>query len=163
VSTATIGRGLDLAGRLLVAALFWWSAAIGVALDWTGTVGFVAAKGVPLPTVAAAGAGLFELLAPLGLFHRRSACWAAVALAGYCMATGVLFHDWWNLGGGARANQTIHFMKNLALAGALLTLAASPLRERTGAGVPGICRGGFQPWQPKSFRPADSCGTGRPS
>jgi len=121
-----IERGLGIAGRLLVAALFWWSGIFGVALAWADTVGFVAAKGIPLPGLAAAGAGLFEVLVPFGLFHRRSGRWAALALAGYCVATALLFHDWWAYSGGARAGQTINFMKNLALAGALLVLASRP-------------------------------------
>ncbi len=126
---SALAAPLDLAGRVLVAALFWWSAVFGVMLDWDGTVGFVMSKGLPLPEVAAAGTGAFELLAPLGLFHRRLAPWAALALAGFCLATAGIFHDWWNLGGGARANQTAHFMKNLALAGALLAMAAGALRR----------------------------------
>ncbi len=126
------GRFLDLAGRVLVAALFWWSAIFGVALDWQGTVGFVMSKGLPLPEFVAAGTGAFEILAPVALFHRRLAGWAALALAGFCLATAGIFHDWWAYAGGARANQTAHFMKNVALAGALLALAAGALRNGAG-------------------------------
>ncbi len=124
-----IAARMDIAGRVLVAALFWWSAVFGVVLDWAGTVGFVMSKGLPLPEVAAAGTGAFEILAPLALFHRRLAVWAALALAGFCLATAGIFHDWWAYASGARANQMAHFMKNIALAGALLALAAGPLRN----------------------------------
>jgi len=123
-SIAMIERGLAGAGKLLIASLFWWSGIFGIVVTWPDTVGFVAARGIPLPMLAAAGAGLFEVLVPLGLFHRRSERWATLALAVYCLATALLFHDWWDYSGGARAAQTVNFMKNLALAGALLVLAS---------------------------------------
>ncbi len=105
-----------LAGRLLLAALFLheaWSklTAYSAALAYTDAFGV---PGLLLPlaiTVEAAG-GLLILLG----------CWArpaALALAGFCVATAVLFHA--KLG---NRNELLHFEKDLAIAGGLLVLFA---------------------------------------
>ena len=41
--------------------------------------------------------------------------WAAIALSGYCLLTALFFHF--------GADQTIHFQKNIAMAGGFLMLA----------------------------------------
>ena len=63
---------------------------------------------LPLVIVTQLGGGLLVLL---GLATR----WAAIALWGYCLLTAIFFH----LG----ADQTVHFQKNIAMAGGFLTLA----------------------------------------
>jgi len=60
------------------------------------------------PALALEALGGFALI--LGLTSR----WAALALAAFCVATGVMFH----LGGDG--NQLLHFEKNFAMAGGLL-------------------------------------------
>ena len=117
-------RTLDAIGAVLIASLFWWSGIFGSLMTWPDVVGYVAAKGIPLPLLAAGGATALEIVVPAGLFVRRLAPWAAAILAGYCLLTAALFHDFWALGGADRAMQTAHFFKNLALAGALLVVAA---------------------------------------
>jgi putative oxidoreductase len=112
---------MSLVGKLLVVALFWWSGVFGVLLGFSGTVGFIASGGLPWPVFAAAAAGVVELVVPLGLFLRRTEPWAAFILACYCLATALLFHDYWN---AAHAGQVLHFYKNIALAGAFLMIAA---------------------------------------
>lgn len=106
-----------LAGRILIALIFITAgyAKIG---GYEGTQGYMAAMGVPgslLPLVI-----LTELaggvLIVLGLFTRLT----AVALAGFTLLSGFLFH--FNL---ADQTQYIMFMKNLAIAGGFLFLAAN--------------------------------------
>lgn len=106
-----------LAGRVLIALIFITAgyAKIG---GYEGTQGYMAAMGVPgslLPLVI-----LTELaggvLIVLGLFTRLT----AVALAGFTLLSGFLFH--FNL---ADQTQYIMFMKNLAIAGGFLFLAAN--------------------------------------
>jgi putative oxidoreductase len=63
---------------------------------------------LPLVIATELGGGLLVLL---GLKTR----WAAIALFGFCLLTALFFH----LG----ADQTIHFQKNLAMAGGFLTLS----------------------------------------
>ena len=116
------------AGKLLIGSLFWWSGVVGILLAFPDTVGFIAAKRLPFPALGAVGAGVVELIAPAALFFRRTEAWAALLLAAYCLATALLFHDWWAASGGARAAQQANFYKNLALAGALLIIAGTPRR-----------------------------------
>ena len=63
---------------------------------------------LPLVILTELGGGLLVLF---GLKTR----WAAIALSGYCLLTALLFH--------LSADQTIHFNKNVAMAGGFLTQA----------------------------------------
>ena len=68
---------------------------------------------LPLVILVEAGGGLCVLL---GLFTR----WAALALAGFCVIAGIIFH--WQPGD---MMQMINFMKNITIAGGFLVLAGS--------------------------------------
>jgi putative oxidoreductase len=107
-----------LAGRILMAAIFLMSG-IGKIADPAGTLGYIQAMGLPFPTLGLAGAIGVEVvggaLLVLGLYTR----WTALALAGFSVVTAVLFH-----GNVADQNQMIHLMKNFAMAGGLLHIAA---------------------------------------
>lgn len=105
-----------LAGRILLAAIFFLSGTAKLGA-YAATQQYMEAMGVPgalLPLVIAAevGGGL-ALIA--GLFTRT----AAAGLAVFTVAAAVLFH-----GNGADQNESIHFLKNLAIAGGLLMLVA---------------------------------------
>jgi putative oxidoreductase len=70
---------------------------------------------LPLVILTELGGGLLVLF---GLKTR----WAAIALSGYCLLTALFFHlstEIFNLG----ADQTIHFNKNVAMAGGFFALA----------------------------------------
>jgi putative oxidoreductase len=105
-----------LAGRLLLAAIFLheaWSKLTG----YSGALAYMQAFGLPgqlLPLAIATEMGC-GLLVVLGFYTRA----AALVLAGFCVATAVLFHI--NLGD---RNQLLHFEKDLAIAGAFLVLFA---------------------------------------
>ncbi len=110
----------SLVGRLLIASLF-----IVFGLEkvtgYASSVGYMEAYGLPgsllpLAILVELGGGIAILL---GLFSR----WAALALAGFCLVTALVFHTGWSGDGGQ--GQLINFMKNLALAGGLLLLAAN--------------------------------------
>ena len=49
---------------------------------------------------------------------------AALALAAFLVPTTFIFHDFWTFAGEARTNQMHHFMKNLAIMGGPLVVAA---------------------------------------
>ena len=105
-----------LAGRVGLSLIFILSGIAKISA-FAGTQQYMAAAGVPgflLPFVIAleVGGGLAILA---GVFTRQ----AAVALALFSVASALLFHA--NL---ADQNQFIHFMKNIAIAGGFLTLAA---------------------------------------
>lgn len=105
-----------LLGRAGLALIFILSGVSKIA-GYAGTQQYMEAMGVPgalLPLVI-----LVELgggLAILGGFATR---WAALGLAGFTVVAAVLFHA--NLGD---QNQFINFMKNIAIAGGFLALAA---------------------------------------
>lgn len=105
----------DLAGRILIALIFitsGWSKIGGYA----ATQGYMESMGVPgmlLPLVIVTELGGGVLIV-LGLFTR----YAALALAGFSILSGILFH------GGADQMQQIQLLKNLAMAGGFLFLVA---------------------------------------
>lgn len=106
---------LNVAGRVLLAHIFIISG-YGKIVGFAGTQAYMASKGVPgalLPLVifAELGGGI----AVLAGFMTR---WAALGLALFCIASGLLFHL--DL---ANQEQTINLMKNLSLAGGFLVLA----------------------------------------
>jgi putative oxidoreductase len=108
---------LEFLGRLALGGMFVW-----FGIDKTGayaaTQGYMARFGVPgvlAPAVIALEivAGLLVMIG----WHTRL---AALALAGFCLTSALIFHMGW----GARM-EFIQFWKNMALAGAFLMLAAN--------------------------------------
>jgi len=109
---------LPLAGRILMAAIFVMSG-IGKIANPSGTLGYINAMGLPFPELALAGAIGIEVVGGLlliaGLYTRP----VALALAAFSIVTGLVFHS-----AITDQNQMIHLMKNLAMAGGLLQIAA---------------------------------------
>ena len=104
-------------GRVLLSLIFLW-AGFGKIAGYAGTQGYMEKFGVPgdlLPLVI-----LVEAVGGLAILIGWQTRWAALALAGFCVASAVLFHTDF----GTKA-QLIQFMKNLGLAGGFLVLAAS--------------------------------------
>lgn len=107
----------SLAGRIGLSAIFIISG-LGKLAAYAGTQQYMASAGVPgflLPLVilVEAGGGLLILA---GAFTRST----AVLLALFTIAAGILFHA--NI---ADQNQFVHLLKNIAIAGGFLTLAAN--------------------------------------
>lgn len=107
---------LDLIGRVFLSLIFIMAGYSKIG-GYEGTAGYMESMGVPgalLPLVILAelGGGIALLI---GLLTRP----VAVALAGFCVISGVIFH------GGADQMQQIMLMKNFAIAGGLLVLAAN--------------------------------------
>jgi putative oxidoreductase len=109
---------LPLAARILMAAIFVLSG-VGKIANPAATLGYINAMGLPFPELALAGAVGVEVLGGLllvaGLYTRP----VALALAAFSVVTGLVFHS-----AIADQNQMIHLMKNLAMAGGLLQIAA---------------------------------------
>jgi len=113
---ATSRNFADLAGRVLLAALFLVSG-FGKLGAYAGTQGYMASHGVTgalLPLVIALELGGGALIVA-GLWTRA----AALALAGFAILTALLFHA-----NFADQMQQIMFLKNFAIAGGFLLLAA---------------------------------------
>lgn len=112
-------KAANLIGRLLLAHIFILSGVTKIT-GYAGTQGYMEAMGVPgalLPLVI-----LLELGGGLALVIGWQTRWAALALAGFSILAAAIFHS-----NFADQMQAIMFMKNLAIAGGLIVLAAQPV------------------------------------
>lgn len=114
---------LSLVGRLLMAVLFL-PAGISKIAGFAGTVGYIASKGAPVPEIAAIIAIIVEVGGGLALILGFKARWAALALAAFTLVATVMFHNYWTFPAEQQMMQQLMFMKNVAVIGGLLTLAA---------------------------------------
>lgn len=109
---------LSALGRLLVSVLF-----IGSGLSKIGapdaTMGYIASVGLPLASMVYGITVLVEVGGGLLLLVGFQTHLTAAILALFTLAAGFIFHSHF-----ADQNQTIHFMKNLAITGGLLQVVA---------------------------------------
>ena len=110
-----MNNAIVLIARILLAHIFILAGIGKLGAGYAGTEGYMVAMGLPgalLPLVILLeiGGGLALVV---GLFTR----WAALALAGFCIVSALIFHH--NLGD---QTQMVMFMKNIAMAGGLLML-----------------------------------------
>jgi len=105
-------------GRVLLAAIFLISGA-GKLLNPAGTIGYISAVGLPLPEVGLVIAIVVEIVGGVLLIAGYRTRFVALTLAVFTIVAGILFHNHF-----ADQNQLIHFLKNLAIAGGLLEVAA---------------------------------------
>lgn len=114
--TSTLRNLADAGGRTLLASLFVISG-LGKLSAYAATAGYMDAMGVPtalLPAVIA-----LEVLGGLAIIAGYRTRIVAAVLAVFSLASAVLFHA--NLGDQI---QQIMFLKNIAIAGGFLLLAA---------------------------------------
>ncbi|AMO24604.1 DoxX family protein [Ramlibacter solisilvae] len=114
---------LALIGRVLIAYVFvpsGWAKLVG----FTGTVGYIASKGVPLPEVCAAIAVATELGLGLLLLFGFKTRWVALAMAVFVAVITPIFHGYWAVPEAQMAMQKLSFNKNLGMIGGLLGFAA---------------------------------------
>ena len=115
-------NALLLLARLLLAALFVPSGFHTLG-DIAGSAGYFGSLGLPLPTLAAWGTGLFELIAGLAVLLGLQTRVAALLLAAFCIAAGFIGH--YGQGGGDPTLAFLHsqmLMKDIAIAGGFLAL-----------------------------------------
>lgn len=112
-----------LIGRVLIAALFI-PAGISKIGGFEGTVGYIASVGLPLATVAAIVAILVEVVAGAALLVGYRTKQAALVLALFTLVATVLFHNFWAMPEDQAFVQQLMFMKNIAVVGGLLVVAA---------------------------------------
>ena len=112
-----------LVGRVLLGLIFVLSGFAKIS-GFDGTAGFIASKGLPLPQLVAALTIVVELGGGLALMAGLYTRQAVVALAGFSLLTAVVFHNFWAAPQAEQLMQQINFMKNLAIAGGMLVVAA---------------------------------------
>ena len=116
-------KWITLLARVLLAQVFFLAGIGKLGAGYAATQGYLAAMGVPgflLPLVIA-----LEIGGGLALALGVKARWVALLLAGFSVASALLFH--WEPG---NSQQMIQLTKNLAMAGGLLMVFAH------GAGTP---------------------------
>lgn len=112
-----------LVARILLAAIFVLSG-FGKIGGFEGTAGYIASKGLPMPQVLTALTIIVELGGAILLIVGWKARWAAVAIAGYSLATAFLIHNYWTMTGAEVMPNWINFWKNLSIAGGMLMVLA---------------------------------------
>ena len=116
-------NALLLISRLLFAALFVPSG-FQALTNIGGTINYFAGLGLPLPTLAAWGTGLFELIAGLLVLIGFQTRIVALLLAAFSIVAGFIGH--YGQGGDDATLAFLHqqmLMKDVAIAGGFLALA----------------------------------------
>jgi putative oxidoreductase len=113
-----------LAGRMLLAALFL-VAGIRKLMAVAGTAGYFAKLGFPMPEVLVWVVIAVELGGALLLilgWHARKAAWLLML---FTLIATFAAHRFWEVDAAQYVNQMNHFLKNLAIVGGLLFVAAA--------------------------------------
>jgi len=110
-------------GRVGLAAIFLWSG-YGKLVHMDGNLGYMKAFGVPAPELFIWPALLAELTGGALLLVGLKVRWAALALSAFTLPASFIFHAYWGAPADQVMNAQIHFMKNLAIIGGLLTVVA---------------------------------------
>lgn len=119
-------KALHIAARLLMSLIFI-IAGFGKLTGFSGTVGYFASMGLPMPNLLVPLVILIELGGGLALLVGFKARWAAAVLALFSIGSALVAHT-----NFADPEQMNNFMKNLAMAGGFLMFV------RYGAGAPSI-------------------------
>jgi putative oxidoreductase len=112
-----------LVGRILLGIVFI-PAGFSKIGGFTGTAGYIASKGLPLPEVGAALAIVVEIVAGIALVVGWKTRWAALALAVFTLVASVFFHAFWAVPPEQQMTQQLMFMKNIGVVGGLLAFYA---------------------------------------
>lgn len=114
---------LALAGRVLLALLFL-PAGIGKVTGFAGTVGYIASVGLPLPALGAVIALVVEIAGGVALIAGFGTRIAALILALFTLVASFFFHAYWAVPADQQFVTQLLFIKNIAVVGGLLTVAA---------------------------------------
>jgi len=117
---------LTFIGRCLLATIFLVSGVRKI-LAFGAVSGMMAGKGFPMSDLFLVATIALEILGGLMLVANWQARAAALALAAFTLAAGSIFHGfWWHFDAPPPqfSNELNHFLKNIAIVGGLLMVAA---------------------------------------
>lgn len=120
---SSLQNPLALVSRLLFAVMFL-PAGIGKITGFSGTVGYIASVGLPMPAAAAAAAIAVEVLGSLALIFGVGTRFAALVLAFFTLVASFFFHAYWAAPADQQMVVQLLFFKNIAIVGGLLALTA---------------------------------------
>lgn len=109
--------------RLLIAPLFLVSGIRSLAAV-SGTAGYLARLGAPMPEILAWVVIAVEIVGAVMLIVGWRTRLAAWMLAAFVVVATLLAHRFWAVDSAQYVNQLNHFLKNLAVLGGLVLLAA---------------------------------------
>jgi putative oxidoreductase len=112
-----------LVGRILLAVIFIKSG-WGKIGGWEGTAGYMASKGLPLVPLLLAATIALELGGGLLLAVGWKARWVALLIFLWLIPVTFIFHAFWGIDAAQVQNQMNHFLKNVAIMGAMLMVVA---------------------------------------
>jgi putative oxidoreductase len=115
-------------GTSLVGVLFVVSG-IAKVLRFSAVAGALGGKGLPFPEAVLALVVLVEIVCGGALIVLPAPRKPAAVLAVFVVAATILFHAFWQSDAAAFQNQLNHFLKNVAIFGALLTIAFAARRQ----------------------------------
>ena len=113
-----------LAGRIFLSVIFLLSG-VNKLFAFQMYTGWAAGAHLPMPSVAIAIAAAIEILGGLAIlagFQTKLASWIVFL---YLIPTTFFFHNFWTMDGMNRIDNQVHFLKNVAIMGGLLILAAN--------------------------------------
>lgn len=119
---------LSVSGRVLLSAIFFLSAVGNKIPNFNAIAGYMGSEGVPAPQVLLAGAIVFLIAGSTSLVLGLRPRIGAGLLTVFLVLATYYFHDFWNIpaeNAQQVQEQTIQFMKNTALIGAMLLVVAN--------------------------------------
>ena len=114
---------LPLIGRILLSAIFLISG-IRKLLMFAGTVGYFTKLGFPAPTVMVVLAIILEVGGSILLIVGWKTRYVAWLLALFVLIATAMAHRFWEFDAAQYGNQMNHFLKNVAILGGLMFVAA---------------------------------------
>lgn len=120
---AAVNPLVPLLARLAISLLFL-VAGLRKAVAFAGTAGYFTRLGFPMPEAMAALAIAVEIGGGILLIAGWKTRWAALILLVLTLVATFAAHRFWEADAAQYANQLNHFLKNIAVAGGLLMLAA---------------------------------------
>jgi putative oxidoreductase len=116
---------LNILGRVFIIVIFMMSAVGNKIPNFGSTAKYMASEGVPMAPLLLVGAIVFLIVGSLSILVGYKARIGATLLLVFLVLATYWFHDFWTVEeAGAKQMQTIAFMKNLALMGAMLMIIA---------------------------------------
>jgi uncharacterized membrane protein YphA (DoxX/SURF4 family) len=86
--------------------------------------GYAAHKGLTAPKLAVLGSGAFLVLGGIALIVGVFPAVVATAMAAFLLVSGAAMHDFWAVPEEEKQTEMTQFLKNVALAGGALAIAA---------------------------------------
>jgi putative oxidoreductase len=126
-----MSNSITLLARILLAAIFLISGVRKV-MAFPIVAGMMAGKGFPFAEVFLVATIVLEIVGGIMLIANWNAKYAAWALAAFTLAAGAIFHGFWHVWNAPPPqfnNEFNHFLKNVAIVGGLLLVAALADRD----------------------------------